>query len=88
MHFVAATALSMLALQAQAKTVKVTVGEKGLSFTPDNITASKGDTIEFSFYPNFHNVIQGDPTKACNPIDKGGFFSGDMKVAAGTKGVC
>lgn len=86
MHFITATALSMLAMQAQAKTIKVAVGQGGLKFTPDNIKASKGDTIEFSFYSSTHNVIQGDPTKACNPVDKGGFFSGDMKVTSG-KGV-
>jgi plastocyanin len=49
-------------------------GEKGLYFSPTNITASVGDTVIFHFYPQ-HDVTQGPFDKPCTPTD-GGFYSG------------
>lgn len=88
MHFtsVTAAALSMLAMQAQAKTVTVGVGKGGLKFDPDNIKADKGDMIEFHFYPQQHNVVLGNKDKACTPATSGGFYSGTMKVDSGSTG--
>ena len=38
-----------LAAQAQANTIIVNVGEGGLNYKPDSVTAVKGDTVEFVF---------------------------------------
>lgn len=58
-----------------AKTISVSVGKDGLLFTPDSITAEKGDTVEFTFYPQSHNVIESTFDKPCN-YKSGGIFSG------------
>jgi plastocyanin len=52
----------------------IDVGENGLEFSPNNITAAVGDTVIFHFYPQ-HDVTQGPFDKPCTPTD-GGFYSG------------
>ncbi|MCJ1430311.1 hypothetical protein MMC29_008228 [Sticta canariensis] len=62
---------------AAKKTVKVGDGGK-LVFVPDHITAAKGDTIEFTFYPHNHSVAQSTFDKPCQALEKGifsGFFT-------------
>lgn len=58
-----------------AKKISVDVGKDGLVFSPDNITAEKGDTIEFTFYPQSHTVVESTFDKPCN-YKSGGIFSG------------
>ncbi|KAJ2967809.1 hypothetical protein NQ176_g9489 [Zarea fungicola] len=72
-----------LALGATAKTIRVDVGQTGLSFTPDTITASIGDTLEYHFHPLNHSVVMGDFANPCQPAKTGGFFSGFMPVSSG-----
>lgn len=65
---------------APAKTVSIAVGESGLSFTPNSVSASIGDVLLFSFYPRNHSVALGSWDKACAPSSAGGFFSGFIPV--------
>lgn len=58
-----------------AKKISVKVGSGGLVFNPSNITAAKGDTVEFTFYPKNHSVAQSTFDKPCQALDKG-IFSG------------
>lgn len=75
---------STLALQATAKTVRVDVGNGGLKFTPNAITADKGDILEFHFFAVNHSVVQGRFDKPCVPAESKPIFSGFTgPIAAG-----
>ncbi|KAB5572305.1 hypothetical protein GE09DRAFT_1054417 [Coniochaeta sp. 2T2.1] len=69
-----------LALQANAATQMVTVGEGGaLAFNPSEVKAAMGDTVTFTFAAGGnHSVVEGDFSNACQPAKSGGFFSGYM----------
>ncbi|KAK5988161.1 Extracellular serine-rich protein [Cladobotryum mycophilum] len=59
-----------------AATIRVDAGLKGLSFTPDSITAKVGDVLEFHFHAPNHSVVMSDFGSPCQPSKTGGFFSG------------
>ena len=62
----------------------VAVGENGLVFTPDTITAPVGSVVQFAFYPRNHSVVQGDFNNPCQPLPGGhGFYSGYQVVSSG-----
>ncbi|KAL8797170.1 MAG: hypothetical protein Q9195_000637 [Heterodermia aff. obscurata] len=67
---------------ALAKTTKIDVGEGGLKFDPDTVTADKGDVLEFHFYPEDHSVAQSTFDKPCI-ADETGVWSGFMPVTTG-----
>lgn len=71
-------ALPLLAILplSLAKVIPVDVGKGGLVFSPNNITADKGDSIVFTFYPSSHTVAESAFDKPCN-YKSGGIFSGD-----------
>ncbi|RDL34460.1 uncharacterized protein BP5553_07588 [Venustampulla echinocandica] len=71
------TTLNVLALAASATaaTFKVAVGENGLTYSPNDIKANVGDSVEFSFFPANHTVTQSSFSDPCHPL-AGGFFSG------------
>ena len=48
----------------------VEVGEDGLAFNPQTITAVAGDMVVFEFYPS-HNVVQGSFSSPCQSSDSG-----------------
>ena len=75
-------ALPLLWTLAQAVTHDIKVGNKGLNYDPETVTAAQGDILRFSFYPEEHNVAQGTFDKPCQPMD-GGIFSGDIEVESG-----
>ncbi|KAM0254385.1 hypothetical protein ACHAQJ_006854 [Trichoderma viride] len=79
----ATAALLTLASHASAETIKIDVGENGFTFTPDSVTAQKGDILEFTFHPLNHSVVMGDFENPCAPAKTGGFFSGFMPVSSG-----
>jgi plastocyanin len=54
----------------------VTVGQNGLTFTPDTIYAKDGEEVVFEFFPKNHTVVQADFKKPCEPIPGRGIFSG------------
>lgn len=60
---------------AAAKTVSVDVGESGLAFSPNSITAGVGDEVAFDVYPP-HSVTQGNGFDDPCHFLPGGFFSG------------
>lgn len=66
-----------------ATTHVIGVGDGGLVFKPDSITAAAGDMLEFQFYPADHNVIQGTFSQPCQPINSSAFYSGFMPVSSG-----
>jgi len=68
----AATAVS----QATAGTIKINVGEQGITYSPNSVKAAAGDILEFHFFPGGHDVAMSDFSKACNPAASGGFYSG------------
>ncbi|CZR66884.1 uncharacterized protein PAC_16785 [Phialocephala subalpina] len=62
------------AASASAETIQVAVGQSGLTFSPNDITAAVGDSVEFSFFPKNHSVTQSSFAKPCQPLANG-FFS-------------
>ncbi|KAF3007709.1 hypothetical protein E8E13_009594 [Curvularia kusanoi] len=52
----------------------VEVGESGLVFEPQTLTAVPGDIVVFELYPS-HNVVQGNYGSPCQSNDNG-FYSG------------
>ncbi|KAF2477487.1 Cupredoxin [Lindgomyces ingoldianus] len=62
--------------------VKVGGNNKELTFTPNNINATKGDTVTFHFWPSNHSVAQSTFAKPCEPMS-GGFWSGYIASSSG-----
>jgi plastocyanin len=69
-------AVATLSAVASAKTIRIDVGESGLSYTPDDITAAVGDILEFHYHAINHSVVAADFASPCKPKASGGFFSG------------
>ncbi|KAL1889587.1 hypothetical protein Sste5346_008836 [Sporothrix stenoceras] len=65
------TSLLSLAAVASAATFVVDVGQGGLTFTPDSVTAAKGDIVEFHFVGGVHDAVKGDFDKPCTPSAAG-----------------
>ncbi|TLS29426.1 hypothetical protein PpBr36_02135 [Pyricularia pennisetigena] len=71
-------AIASVACVHAAETHKVNVGESGLSFSPEEVKAAKGDTIEFHFFSSSHDAVMGLADKPCEPMGMmdGSFSSG------------
>ena len=78
----ASAALATLATTVSAVMHQVTVGNRALEFTPSQLTAAVGDTVQFVFYPKNHTVTQSTFAAPCEFM-AGGSDSGFMPVAAG-----
>ena len=78
MYPILLSTLSLLLPLALTKTIDVAVGKDGLVFTPDSVTADKGDMLDFHFYPDEHSVTQSTFDKPCVPSNNG-VFSGIVK---------
>ncbi len=63
------------------KIVKVSNANGDLSFTPNDIKAAVGDTIEFHFYGPKHSVAQSTFAAPCVPANANAFFSGAPALA-------
>ena len=63
-----------------ATTHDINVGQGGLKYDPDMVTAAQGDTLRFHFYGPVHNVAQSTFDKPCVAAP-GAIFSGDMQVS-------
>jgi len=70
-----AAATSAAASAAASNVHSVAVGKNGLVFTPDTLTAAKGDIIEFTFVAG-HSVERSTFSDPCNPISTGAIYSG------------
>ena len=53
-----ATSSAASATSSSSTVHSVAVGNGGLLFQPDSVTAKMGETIEFHFYPKNHSVAQ------------------------------
>ena len=78
-----ATLLPLIAVPLSlAKSITIGVGEGGLVFQPESVTANVGDLLQFHFYPKNHSVAQGSFSSPCQPL-AGGVYSGFEVVEAG-----
>ncbi len=75
---------------AEATTFDIDVGAEGaLLFSPETLTASVGDTLNFHFYPLNHSVVQSSFSAPCEPLTSGDdnssevIFSGFFPVSDG-----
>ncbi|KJZ75717.1 hypothetical protein HIM_04874 [Hirsutella minnesotensis 3608] len=73
-------ALSLLAASSAAKTIRIDVGSGGKRFSPDSVTAERGDIVEYYFSGSKHSVVASDFDKACSPVSAGGFYSGTVQA--------
>lgn len=75
--------LLALVASASAATIKINVGEAGLTFTPDTTKAEVGDILEFHFVGGVHDTVRGDFDKPCQPAPaEGGWASGSITGSA------
>lgn len=74
---------TMTSAASSSGTHTVDVGEHGLSFDPDTITAAPGDMVEFHFYPGNHSVAQASFDNPCHPMSSSSFFSGFVGATGG-----
>jgi len=64
------------------KVYDVTVGEGGLTFKPDKVTAEVGSFVRFTFFPQNHTLTQASFDSPCSPLE-GGINSGFIPTKAG-----
>ncbi|KAF4635565.1 hypothetical protein G7Y89_g2531 [Cudoniella acicularis] len=81
LRLVAAQGSASSTSSAAVPTHTISVGATGLVFTPNSVTASVGDIIEFRFYPLNHSVARADYKDPCIPYEltgpgRIGFWSG------------
>ena len=70
-----------LGLLATAAVHTIMVGQGGLKYSPDSITAAAGDQVEFHWASAGHSVTQGDEDNACQPLSADSFYSGIESTA-------
>ncbi|ERF76099.1 hypothetical protein EPUS_01432 [Endocarpon pusillum Z07020] len=64
---------------ADASTYDIDVGADGaLLFSPESLTASVGDTINFHFYPRNHSVVQSSFDAPCVPLSSASSGNSDV----------
>ncbi|KAK5653265.1 hypothetical protein OQA88_9164 [Cercophora sp. LCS_1] len=75
------TLLAACVAYAVAATITIAVGKDNFSFSPNSVTASQGDIIQYQFFAPNHSVIMGDFATPCSPAKTGGFNSGFFATA-------
>lgn len=80
MHLISVLPLIALPLSL-AKNISISVGQNGLVFNPEVVTADSGDLLQFHYYPKNHSVTQGSFSSPCRPLT-GGVYSGFMPETA------
>lgn len=76
--------------ESTGKTHWVSVGEDGLTFSPDSLKAAVGDQVSFSFFPSNHAVVRSTFDKPCAPMPAnmdGAIYSGFPDTSNG-ESVC
>ena len=69
---------------AAGATLKVAVGQNGLAYTPNVVSAAPGAKIEYHYFPKNHSVVQSSFDKPCQPLAGGnGVNSGFVPVPQG-----
>jgi plastocyanin len=72
-----------LVASANAATIKINVGQgNAFTFTPDTVTAAKGDILEFHYVGGNHDVVAADFSQPCQPLATGGFASPTVQGSA------
>jgi plastocyanin len=61
--------------------VKVSKANGDLTFSPNDIVAKVGDTVEFHFYGPKHSVAQSTFQSPCAPANANAFFSGPITTS-------
>jgi plastocyanin len=74
--------LTLLPLALAQTTTEILVGKGGHTFTPDTITAAKGDKVKFTFAAEGHSVSAAAFDGPCVPASNSTFFSGDGEVVS------
>jgi hypothetical protein len=74
-------ALLTLISAVAATTHNIFAGRDGYTYSPNSITAAKGDLVTFHFYPGDHDVVQGPFDTPCST--NGGFYSGFINPTTG-----
>lgn len=70
--------LALIALPLSlAKNISISVGQAGIVFIPEVVTADTGDFLNFHFYPKNHSVAQSSFSSPCHPSPDG-VYSGFM----------
>lgn len=77
------TTVLLPSVLARATTHTILVGQSGLTFTPNTTYASINDKVQFIFYPQNHNVVQGPYSTPCLSGDDTGFYSGFVPSGSG-----
>ena len=62
--------------------IDVKVGNGGLVFTPNTVSAKVGDMINFHFYPTGHSVAESAFGSPCT-YKQGGIWSGSVSSSSG-----
>ena len=79
-------ALAFVLPSAFAKNISVAVGGNDLgnllTFSPDQITAGRGDKLQFHFFPHNHSVTQSQAQSVCH-FTGNAIHSGFMQVDDG-----
>ncbi|PVH74114.1 Cupredoxin [Cadophora sp. DSE1049] len=77
MMFSLLTTIFSIATAVLAETIDVKVGDGGLTFDPNSVTAQVGDTVRFQFYSGTgsHSVALSSFDTPCQPAENG-FYSG------------
>jgi plastocyanin len=79
MHHVTGIKLLVLPMAVSAAVHQIAVGQGGLKFSPDSITAKVGDQVQFNFDSSLgHSVVEGDYNNPCQPLDASAFYSGTV----------
>ncbi|KAA8911633.1 hypothetical protein FN846DRAFT_404093 [Sphaerosporella brunnea] len=69
--------------QVMTHVIQVSDANGTLAFFPSELTANKGDLLQFQFWPKAHSVAQSSFASPCQPLDSAGttgFWSGFMPV--------
>lgn len=85
MHLSTLSFVSAIAATARAATIQVAVGQNGLTYSPSDIKAAVGDSVEFSFFPKNHTVTQSSFAQPCHPLANG-FFSSFIPTSSSPSG--
>ncbi|KAL7936879.1 Cupredoxin [Trichoderma chlorosporum] len=83
MLFTSLAVATLSAVASASKTIRIDVGQSGLTFSPNDIKADVGDTLEFHYHAKNHSVVAADFATPCKPKAEGGFYSGFFPTTSG-----
>jgi len=78
-----AAAVASTASSAAGSTQTITVGQNGLTFSPNSVVVAPGKSVVFQFYPGNHSLAESSFDKPCQPLSSTSFFSGFIDSSSG-----